>query len=128
MAFWPTAARVAHFGLDFTGPNGGVIRIEDLVIEDVALSPELEQAIVASTLVKRIAEPDEIVRKRDKQLHKGIHYHQCPIGRVDIDADTIPAETSLVDVCVSFTKGCYPGQELVELVEFPEPVPTADQY
>ncbi len=40
-----------------------------------------------------------------------------PIFGVDIDADTIPAETSLVDVCVSFTKGCYPGQELVERMD-----------
>jgi tRNA-modifying protein YgfZ len=28
--------------------------------------------------------------------------------------EAIPAETGLVDVAVSFTKGCYPGQELVE--------------
>jgi folate-binding protein YgfZ len=28
--------------------------------------------------------------------------------------ESIPAETGLVDVAVSFTKGCYPGQELVE--------------
>lgn len=40
-----------------------------------------------------------------------------PVFGVDIDADTIPAETSLVDVCVSFTKGCYPGQELVERMD-----------
>ena len=40
-----------------------------------------------------------------------------PIFGVDIDTDTIPAETSIVDVCVSFTKGCYPGQELVERMD-----------
>jgi hypothetical protein len=33
---WPTAARSARFGLDFTGPNGGVIRVEDVKIEDVS--------------------------------------------------------------------------------------------
>lgn len=42
---------------------------------------------------------------------------QWPIFGVDIDTDTIPAETSIVDVCVSFTKGCYPGQELVERMD-----------
>ncbi len=36
-----------------------------------------------------LAEPDEIVRKRDRQLKKGIHYHQCPIESVDIEADTV---------------------------------------
>jgi sulfide:quinone oxidoreductase len=39
-----------------------------------------------------LAEPDEIVRKRDRQLKKGIHYHQCPIESVDIEADTVSLE------------------------------------
>ncbi|MGD9999459.1 MAG: folate-binding protein YgfZ [Ilumatobacteraceae bacterium] len=30
---------------------------------------------------------------------------------------TIPAETGIADVAVSFTKGCYPGQELVERMD-----------
>ena len=29
----------------------------------------------------------------------------------------MPAETGLADVAVSFTKGCYPGQELVERMD-----------
>lgn len=40
-----------------------------------------------------------------------------PIFGVDINTDTLPAESSLTDVCVSFTKGCYPGQELVERMD-----------
>ena len=40
-----------------------------------------------------------------------------PIFGVDITSDSLPAETSLNDVCVSFTKGCYPGQELVERMD-----------
>ncbi len=32
---WPTAA-YAHIGLDLTGPNGGVVRIDDIRIEDVS--------------------------------------------------------------------------------------------
>jgi tRNA-modifying protein YgfZ len=34
-----------------------------------------------------------------------------------IPGETIPAETGLSDVAVSFTKGCYPGQELVERMD-----------
>jgi folate-binding protein YgfZ len=34
----------------------------------------------------------------------------------DIDENTIPNETGLTDVAVSFTKGCYRGQELVERI------------
>ncbi|MGQ0850136.1 MAG: CAF17-like 4Fe-4S cluster assembly/insertion protein YgfZ [Actinomycetota bacterium] len=36
-----------------------------------------------------------------------------PVMDVDIDDKTIPQETGLVDEAVSFTKGCYLGQELV---------------
>mgnify|MGYP000870673239 CR=1 FL=1 len=36
-----------------------------------------------------LTEPDEIVRKRDRQLKKGIHYHQCPIESVDIETNTV---------------------------------------
>ena len=32
---WGTAPVFGHFGLDLTGPSGGVVRIDDLVIEDV---------------------------------------------------------------------------------------------
>ena len=32
---WTPAALYGHFGIDLTGPNGGAVRIDDLVIEDV---------------------------------------------------------------------------------------------
>lgn len=32
---WGTEPIFGHFGLDLTGPNGGVLRIDDLVIEDI---------------------------------------------------------------------------------------------
>ncbi len=32
---WGTAALFAHLGLDLTGPNGGVVRIDDIEVEDV---------------------------------------------------------------------------------------------
>src|SRR3954454_12941670 len=34
-----------------------------------------------------------------------------------IPGETIPAETGLAEVAVSFSKGCYPGQELVERMD-----------
>lgn len=36
---------------------------------------------------------------------------------VDISTDMIPAETGIVECAVSFSKGCYPGQELVERMD-----------
>ena len=40
-----------------------------------------------------------------------------PIMGVDMTGESIPSETGLTDVAVSFTKGCYPGQELVERMD-----------
>ena len=40
-----------------------------------------------------------------------------PAMGVDILAGDIPATTGVVPVSVSFTKGCYPGQELVERMD-----------
>ena len=36
------------------------------------------------------------------------------MGAEIIPGESIPAEAGLDDVAISFTKGCYPGQELVE--------------
>ena len=40
-----------------------------------------------------------------------------PTMNVDVTESSIPAETGIIDVAVSFTKGCYPGQELVERMD-----------
>lgn len=32
---WSTQVAIAHFGIDLTGPTGGVVRVDDIVIEDV---------------------------------------------------------------------------------------------
>ena len=40
-----------------------------------------------------------------------------PTMNVDVTESSIPAETGINDVAVSFTKGCYPGQELVERMD-----------
>lgn len=38
------------------------------------------------------AHPEDIVRPRGRQLHKGIEYHQSAIDRVELDADTVHLE------------------------------------
>lgn len=40
-----------------------------------------------------------------------------PVMNVDVTDSSIPAETGLIDIAVNFTKGCYPGQELVERMD-----------
>ena len=39
------------------------------------------------------------------------------MGHEIVPGETIPAVTGVVDVAVNFTKGCYPGQELVERMD-----------
>ena len=39
------------------------------------------------------------------------------MGAEIVPGETIPAEVGLDDVAISFTKGCYPGQELVERMD-----------
>jgi folate-binding protein YgfZ len=39
------------------------------------------------------------------------------MGAEIVPGETIPAVTGVVPVAVSFTKGCYPGQELVERMD-----------
>ena len=36
-----------------------------------------------------LTDSEDIVRKRDRQLHKGINYHQTAISSVDVDANTV---------------------------------------
>ena len=40
-----------------------------------------------------------------------------PVMGREIDEKTIPAETGIVDRAVSFTKGCFTGQELVARID-----------
>jgi folate-binding protein YgfZ len=37
----------------------------------------------------------------------------CPLFHIDFGPDSLPHETGLIDQAVSFTKGCYRGQEIV---------------
>lgn len=40
-----------------------------------------------------------------------------PVMNIDVSEASIPAELGLNDIAVSFSKGCYPGQELVERMD-----------
>ena len=39
------------------------------------------------------------------------------MGTEIVPGERIPAEVAVVPVAVNFTKGCYPGQELVERMD-----------
>jgi tRNA-modifying protein YgfZ len=69
--------------------------------------PAAEVAALGATLL----EPDEHERRR---ILAGV-----PVSGVDVDGDTIPAEAGrwTIEQGVSFTKGCYTGQELVARID-----------
>ena len=65
-----------------------------------------------------VAVPDGIAAGSHTDLELArIHAAWPAMGHEIVPGQTIAAETSVVDVAVSFTKGCYPGQELVERMD-----------
>lgn len=65
-----------------------------------------------------VAEPPEGVRAGDAdELEYARVAAGWPRHGAEIVESTLPAELGVVPVAVSFTKGCYPGQELVERMD-----------
>jgi tRNA-modifying protein YgfZ len=58
------------------------------------------------------------VRLCDLQAYEAVRIEAgVPVMGREIDEKTIPAETGIVDRTVSFTKGCFTGQELVARID-----------
>lgn len=63
------------------------------------------------------AAPAEYVRGSQDEFEQSRIVAAWPTMNIDVTETSIPAETGIIDVTVSFTKGCYPGQELVERMD-----------
>ena len=62
--------------------------------------------------------PDGVAAGSADELHAARVDAAWPaMGAEIVPGETIPAETGVTGVAVSFTKGCYPGQELVERMD-----------
>lgn len=90
---WGMAARYGHFGIDLTGPNGGVVRVDDIVIEDIT-------AVFLRDLVG-------IVDVRDYGARgDGVTDDAPAFLAADVDADgrmvVVPRGTYFLDGDVSF--------------------------
>jgi folate-binding protein YgfZ len=58
------------------------------------------------------------IRVCDLQAYEAVRVEAgWPVMGKEIDEKTIPAETGVVDRAVSFTKGCFTGQELVARID-----------
>jgi hypothetical protein len=61
--------------------------------------------------------PDDVPEGSLDDLERARVLAGWPRAGAEITATTIPAELGLESVAISFTKGCYPGQELVERMD-----------
>jgi folate-binding protein YgfZ len=102
----------------------------ELVCTRVFGGPQLPQAQVVSAWSDHAPVPLDVVGPTVEQLPDATalddeEYHRrrieagVPISGVDIGPDTIPAEAGawVIGAAVSFTKGCYTGQELVARID-----------
>lgn len=74
------------------------------------------RAIVAGLTEDQLAEQGLVPLGNQTATTLRIEVGEPQMG-VDVDEKTIPQESGLVDASVSFTKGCYLGQELVARID-----------
>ncbi len=72
----------------------------------------------ACDVIEATAEPvDDIRRGTQAEYEEERVKIGWPLMGHDLTTNMIPGETGIIDYAVSFTKGCYPGQELVERMD-----------
>jgi folate-binding protein YgfZ len=89
------------------GPLGRVVTT-DLGLDVICATADAEQVIAAIGLPEVSPEAAECVRIESGRPRLGI----------DVGGETIPQEAGLNDRAVSFTKGCYVGQETVARLHY----------
>ena len=87
------------------------LRVKATLTEAEPRSYEVDES---GTPVPASGEPDEGWREQwdRRRVELGI-----PAMGTELTEDTIPEEAGVVDASVSFTKGCYTGQELVARID-----------
>jgi len=110
---WGPAAR-RRAGLDGL-PPGAVRRTGDGLVADLA--PVHDGAAVKVLAVGGVAGTVDVPTVMAEAATAVRIEAGEPVVGVDVDDDTIPQEAGLVDGAVSFTKGCYLGQELVARID-----------
>lgn len=109
-------------------PNGRVVALvrvrrsgdEEFHLDVDAGYGEITRQRLARFMIRVRAELGEVhvgVAPDDLAHQRRIAARWPGIGTEIVPGETIPAQTGVVGVAVSFTKGCYPGQELVERMD-----------
>jgi len=109
---WGAASESALGG---SGPSVGWGLGGDGLVAALPLGP-LPRYLVSEAIATRLV--DDGVRRAGVVAATTVRIEAGePWMGVDVDGGTIPQETGLVDGAVSFTKGCYLGQELVARID-----------
>ena len=109
-------------------PNGRVVALvrvrhsgdEEFHLDVDAGYGEITRQRLARFMIRVRAELGEVtvgIAPDDLAHQRRITARWPGIGTEIVPGETIPAQTGVVGVSVSFTKGCYPGQELVERMD-----------
>lgn len=86
-----------------------ILRTDELGVEGYAISvPRAQSAALWRSLVTFGARPAGWFAANTARIEAG-----TPAFRIDFGPNNLPHETGVLDARVSFTKGCYPGQEVV---------------
>lgn len=97
----------------WTAPLGeahaDILRSDELGVEGYAISvPRAQAPALWRSLVTYGARPAGWFAVNTARIEAG-----TPAFRIDFGPNNLPHETGVLDARVSFTKGCYPGQEVV---------------
>lgn len=92
---WPVLAEISESNrIDFLGPRDLVLKAE----------PDLAERLGGDRFLKAVSSTEYEAIRIESLL---------PRMGSELTTSTIPAEAGVIDRSVSFTKGCYTGQELV---------------
>ena len=103
----PAALEKAGFG-----PPDGWSRYEEVAVANVPLGSMARFVMAGAFDVNAVARMAGMLAFDAVRIERGE-----PVTGRDIDEKTIPQEADVVDASVSFTKGCYLGQELVARID-----------
>jgi folate-binding protein YgfZ len=105
----PVAGAPAAWSADLGGARAEVLRVDELGADGYLLSvPVASAAALWRSLVTFGARPAGWFAVNTARIEAG-----SPLFRIDFGPNNLPHESGVLDSRVSFTKGCYPGQEVV---------------
>lgn len=107
-------AKLAWVRLAVRGPRFGEVAVP---AGSVALDASWPGLPGVDFLGEDLAVPAGVEQVSAAELEAARIEAGVPVMGKELDERTIPAETGLVDRTVSFTKGCYTGQELVARID-----------